>query len=125
VSTNRRRRVAAVALVGVVAILVVGYWFLFLGPGRAILSPPGSTVASFTGDANQITTSFTVRDGWAINWQSSGSSFAFAIKGDRDYGTVVNNAGPGSGITSPAGSGTFHLEVTAVGPWTIDITQGD
>jgi hypothetical protein len=38
---------------------------------------------------------------------------------------VINLTEPGSGITSPTGAGSYYLEVTATGPWTIEITQGD
>jgi hypothetical protein len=122
----RRHRVALlVGAIVVVAAVLGAYWFVTQGPGQQILSSAGSTVATFSGDSNQTTSSFTVREGWDINWESTGTAFAFAIKGDRDFGTVINLTEPGSGITSPTGAGSYYLEVTATGPWTIEITQGD
>ena len=115
-------------IIGLVVLLVVaiaGYWFFTQGPGQQLLSPPGSTVAEFEGDADEVTSSFDVREGWAIHWESSGDAFSFAINGDRDFGTVIDIDEPGNGITSPTGSGTYHLEITADGPWTVTITQGD
>lgn len=56
------------ATVVVVAVLLIGgYWLMTQGPGREILSPAGSTVAQFSGDSDQTTGSFQVREGWAIN----------------------------------------------------------
>jgi len=122
---RRRWLMVAVGLV-VGAILLVGAWWLFTqGPGTALLSPPGSTVATFSGEGNQSTESFSVRDGWSIQWESQGPSFSYAIRGDRDFGTVITVDEPTSGVTNPTGSGTYHLEVTAEGAWQIDIIQGD
>lgn len=118
-------RPVIIALVGLVVLAAAGYWFLTQGPGQQLLSPAGSTVAEFSGDADQITSSFEVREGWAIHWESTGEAFAFAIDGDRDFGTVINVDEPGNGVTSPTGSGTYNLEITADGPWTVRITQGD
>jgi hypothetical protein len=124
---RRRPSWAKAVLVAVLAVvlLIGGYWLFTQGPGRQLLSPAGSTVAEFSGDSNQTTGSFQVREGWAINWESTGQQFAFAIRGDRDFGTVINIDEPGSGVTSPTGAGTFHLDVTAAGPWAISITQGE
>ena len=121
-----RRRVVRVLGVAIALILIVGgYWVFTQGPGRQLLSPAGSTIASFSGAADQTTGSFQVRDGWAVHWDSTGQKFSFAIRGDRDFGKVIDINEPGSGVTSPTGAGTFHLEVTAEGDWTISITQGD
>jgi len=108
----------------VIAILVGGYWFLTQGPGTQFTSPAGSTVADFKGSGDQSTATFTVREGWRIDWQHD-SAFAFAIRGDRDFGKVIDEQGSGSGVTSPVGAGSFHLEITADGPWEIKVIQGD
>jgi hypothetical protein len=81
-------------------------------------------VAEFSGEADMTTRSFDVRDGWAIRWESTGDHFAYAIRGNPDIGKVIDIAEPGTGVTSPVGSGTFHLEVTADGHWSIQIVQG-
>jgi len=124
---HRPRRWVVPAFAVAIALLLIlgGYWVFTQGPGRQLLSPQGSTVASFSGATDQTTGSFQVREGWAIHWDSTGQKFAFAIRGDRDFGTVINITEPGSGVTSPTGAGSFHLEVTAQGSWTISITQGD
>lgn len=118
-------RPVIIALVGLVVLIAAAYWFLTQGPGQQLLSPGGSTVAEFSGDADLTTSSFEVREGWAIHWDSNGEAFAFAIEGDRDFGTVIDVDEPGNGVTSPTGSGTYNLVITAEGPWTVRITQGD
>ena len=120
------RWVASIVLVIAVLVSFVGvYWFFTQGPGVQLISPAGSTVAAYSGDGDQTTPAFKVRDGWGIQWESTGEHFAFAIKGDRDFGKVIDISEPGSGVTSPTGAGSFRLEVTAKGPWTISITQGN
>ena len=125
---NRHTRTWTPIVIVAVALLVVAigaYWFLTQGPGQQLLSAPGSTIIEFSGESDQSTDSFTVREGWAIHWESTGDAFAFAIDGDRDFGTVIDIDEPGNGVTSPTGSGTFRLEIVADGPWTMMVTQGD
>lgn len=125
---TRGRRLAPILIVAALAVVViaaVAYWALTQGPAQSLLSPRNSTVAEFSGDGNQTTPSFKVREGWAVHWETTGTSFAFDIKGDRDYGTVLNVDEAGSGVTSPTGAGTFNLVVNARGPWSITITQGE
>ena len=125
-SARGHQRLAWLA-VGLAAIVIIllGYWFLTRGPGVELLSPTGSTVTGFTGEGDMTTGTFQVRDGWAIHWESTGDRFAFAIRGDRDFGTVIDVDEPESGVTSPTGAGAFHLEITAAGPWSITIAQGE
>ena len=124
-SRRPSRPTAALVAVAVVTLLVAGYWLMTQGPGRQILSPPGSIVTEFSGDSDLTSEPFQVREGWAIQWESKGDHFAFAIRGDRDFGTIIDVDEPGSGVTSPTGAGTFHLEVTSSGPWSIKIAQGE
>jgi hypothetical protein len=57
-------------------------------------------------------------------WQTDGERFEFAVRGDQDLGTIVDETGSASGVTSLAPEGTFHIEVTAQGPWSIKVVQG-
>lgn len=122
---RRTTTAAAAAVVGLIVLAAIGYWFLTLGPGQTLVSPAGSTVAEFSGEGDQTTDEFEVREGWAIHWENSGESFSFAITGDRDFGTVIDQSEPGSGVTSPVGAGAYRLEIAAEGPWAIRIVQGD
>ena len=118
-----RSGIAALAVL-VVVLVVGGYWFFTEGPGWSIVSPRGATVASFSGNGDQATPSFRVREGWRIDWKSTGTSFAMTISGDVNMGTVVQVEGPKDGLTAPPEKGTFHLEIKAAGPWTATILQG-
>ena len=80
-------------------------------------------VAQFTGDGDQDTNDFTVKEGWEIRWETTGATFKFAITGTQDLGTVVDHPGEGGGSTFPTGSGTFRIHVTAQGQWTIRIVD--
>ncbi len=122
-SANRRRRIL-IAVAAILMLAAVMYWAFTAGPGVALLSPAGSVVAEFKGAADQRTGDYKVREGWQIEWSTEGRSFAFTINGDRDFGKVIDQHEPGSGVTSPVGSGQFYLEVTADGPWAITIRQG-
>ena len=118
----RRGRIA----VGVIVLAVVGVLvYVLLKPdGDKTSRPPArSVVASFSGRANESTKAFKVRKGWRIEWSHTGKKFAFAIHGDHDFGTVIDQKKPGSGVSSPAVSGTYSLEVTANGPWRIQIVE--
>ena len=115
-------------LLSALVVVLVGagaYWFLTQGPGQRIVSPPGSDITSFSGEGDQTTDSFTVRGQWQIHWQNEGETFSFAIDGDQDLGTIIEQEEPGSGVTNVVAAGTFHIVVTAEGPWTIRITQGE
>ena len=111
-------------LVGLLALAAVAY-VLAEGPGQSLLSPTGSTVAELSGDGDQTSDAFDVREGWSIHWENRGDRFAFAITGDRDFGTVVEQDESGTGVTSPAGGGRYRLEIQAEGPWEIRIVQGN
>ena len=111
---------------GVLVLAVVGLAsYYFLTRGTAPNAPARTDVVSFSGDGDDMTESFSVTEPWQIHWETEGETFTFAIAGDREYGVVIEQDGPGSGVTSPVGSGTFHLEVTAEGRWRVQIFQGE
>jgi len=76
------------------------------------------------GSGNKTSTDFDVLVGWQILWQTDGQQLAIVVKGSQDLGRVLDVPGPASGVTSPPVSGTFHLEITAKGPWSIKVIQG-
>ena len=123
-SAPRPRRGLLLVLSGIVVVAVIAaIWFFAMEPGRSG-GPPSSVVAEFSGTSDQTTAKFSVRPGWQIQWQTDGETFKYSIAGDLDIGKVIDQQGPGSGITSPVPSGTFFLEITAKGPWQIKIIQG-
>src|SRR5688500_19044047 len=90
-----RRRVLLAGAVAVVGAVVVGY-VLWQNQHHG---DTRTEIAAFTGDGDQVTESFTVEEGWQVHWENEGESFAFAITGDFDFGTVIDQNAPGSGIT--------------------------
>lgn len=96
----------------------------YLSGGRSAPAvSPIRSVTEFNGTADETTDAFQVHEGWQLHWETTGEAFAFAITGDRNFGTVVRQEGPGSGITSPIGAGIFRLEIKAKGPWSVRIIQ--
>lgn len=122
---RRPRWQVAAAAVLALGLVVAGYWFLADGPGARLISPPGSTVAQFTGTGDAASDSFDVRPGWRMRWSTSGRRLTVSIRGEQNLGTVVDVDEAVTGVTSPPTGGVYHLEVSAEGPWTIAILQGD
>ena len=88
-------------------------------------APPLGTILELSGTGDKQSESFTVISGWQIVWQTDGGGFAIAVRGDQNLGTIVNQDGPASGATSLPSAGTFHLEATAKGPWSLKVLQGE
>ena len=84
-------------------------------------APP---VLRLTASGNKTSADFEVRVGWQIQWETTGDHLTISIAGSQDLGKVVDLPGPASGVTSPPVSGTFHLMVTASGPWSLTVIQG-
>ena len=103
---SRRRWLVAAVITAVTVTTIValgGWWFFTEGPGARIISPPR----------------------WQIEWHNDGKEFGFAIRGDRDYGTVINVHESTSGLTSPVAAGSYYLEIAADGPWSIKVVRGE
>jgi hypothetical protein len=79
------------------------------------------TAAAFSGTGNMSTPAFTVADGWEIQWTTEGNRFQVAARGAENLVVVVKRTEPGGGSTFPQGRGTFRLQVSAKGPWTITV----
>jgi hypothetical protein len=135
VGTNDPRRQRSLLLTAALSVLVLAAIAALVVSRRdddpsdaAVATTTSSTfaplpdqVAEFSGTGDHETDSFEVEEGWEILWETSGTTFKFAITGDQDFGTVVDHEGEGGGSTSPVGSGTFRVLVTADGPWSIRI----
>lgn len=120
----RQLTLAAIGISALVLVLGLAISFFSYGPGWSIASPRNTTVAEFSGDGDQITSEFRVREDWRIEWETSGPAFAMAITGDQDLGTVVTADGADSGLTAPPIPGVFQIEIRASGPWTVKVLQG-
>jgi hypothetical protein len=87
-------------------------------------SPPGLVLRQ-EGTTDATTATFDVEPGWRITWRTDGESFAYAVTGDQNLGTIVDKKGPASGVTSLSLGGSFRIEIKAVGPWSIVVVNGE
>lgn len=120
----RRNPLAAFVIVIAAAVAAVAGWYWLAGPGRSG-GEAGAVLMQLSGRGSANSESFVARDGWQIHWQTEGTRFQISIDGDVDIGVAVEQAGPGSGITTPVPTGTFSLSVDAEGPWMLEVTQGN
>ena len=96
-------------------------------PSLAPTDPPavlGAPVLELEGTGNQRSPTFDVLVGWQIQWQTDGDHIAIAVTGDQDLGDQVDYPGPAKGVVSPSAGGTFRLEITADGAWSVTVIQG-
>jgi hypothetical protein len=97
-----------------------------LGPAPSSeASLPSGTLVDLSGSGDVVTPSFDALAGWQIVWQTEGGGFALAVRGDQDLGTIVNQPETASGATSISSHGTFYIEVTAKGKWSMKVLQGE
>jgi hypothetical protein len=81
-------------------------------------------ILALQGDSDDISDSFEVNPGWQIQWQVQGTSIAVAVTGDQNLGVLIEQEGPKKGVTGIAPGGAFRLEITADGPWSITVIDG-
>ena len=84
----------------------------------------GTPVLDLHGTGDEQTKAFDVLIGWQIQWETEGDHIVIAVTGDQDLGDQVDFPGPASGVVSPPASGTFRLQITADGPWSVTVIQG-
>lgn len=95
----------------------------------------------FSGKESAATESFTVEDGWEVQWQTEGTSFqlsAFGVVAPLYEGSmteteqirrsfevyqpiILADSSKTSGTAFHRRGGTFYLHVITSGPWTIHI----
>jgi hypothetical protein len=145
----RSLRVPAVLVGAAILGIGIGTWLGRGGsaapaPSAALASPGSSAIATPTtspsatppptppgqilqqqGTADATTDPFIVKPGWRITWRTDGESFAYAVTGDQNLGTIVDKKGPASGVTSLSLGGSFRIEIKAVGPWSIVVVNGE
>ena len=89
--------------------------------GPAISAAP---VLELKGTGNKRSAQFDVLVGWQIQWETQADHIVVELTGAKPLGKVIDEDGPASGVTSPPQGGTFRLQVTADGPWSITVIQG-
>lgn len=95
----------------------------------AVASSPvlleGATVATFEGDADTKTATFTVDESWSMAWTSEAYFSVFvSITDDSGPFQLSGLRANGSrGVTPMYSPGTFYLTVIATGPWTVTVND--
>ena len=89
--------------------------------GPAVSAAP---VLELEGTGNERSETFDVLVGWQIQWQTEADHIVVTVIGDQDLGAQVDFPGPASGVVSPPAGGTYRLEITADGPWSVKVIQG-
>jgi hypothetical protein len=86
---------------------------------------PRDIILELSGTEHDVSDPFDALPGWQVQWQTDGTSIAIAVTGKQNLGTIVDEEGPASGVTSLALAGTFQLNIVARGPWSITVIQGE
>ena len=119
------RPVVLVVSASAVVLAILAAWLVWQSQQPPAGGDTRRTVAEFNGNGDLTTSPFSVSPGWQIHWQTEGPRFAFAIRGDYDFGTVISQDDAGSGVTTPVPTGSFYLEISAEGPWSVTVLLGD
>jgi hypothetical protein len=89
--------------------------------GPAVSAEP---VLQLRGTGKKRSAQFDVLVGWQIQWETQADHIVVEATGAKPLGKVIDEDGPASGVTSPPVGGTYRLQVTADGPWSITVIQG-
>ena len=82
-------------------------------------------VARYKGDDDKETTLYEVEGPWQVEWKSEGRIFQLYIydADDRRVSVAANQTRGGSGVYTNSNSGSFYLEIKAVGDWNLTIKE--
>lgn len=91
---------------------------------------PDSTnniIAQYSGSGTQSTRPFTVNSPWEIQWSASGEIFQIYLYDNNGnlINVAANQMGAGSGSFYSPKTGSFYLEVNAMGSWEIEVVDVD
>jgi hypothetical protein len=86
-----------------------------------------SVVQSFTGTGGRTTRPFVVADEWELQWEAKGGLFQVYLL-DSNGAVVdlaVNQPSDGSGSSYVRKGGRYHLQINALGAWTLRVVEID
>lgn len=125
--------VAAFALVVVVGVLLVGG---LAGTEEDETAEDGTEegtdgtvqeelVDEFSGSEDDSTATFTVQGEWEVRWETEGDAFQVNLVDEdgEELQTVVDHEGQGGGSNYLTRDGTYSLDVTADGDWSIRVFE--
>ncbi|MGM0602240.1 MAG: hypothetical protein ACQESS_02875 [Bacillota bacterium] len=84
-------------------------------------------IKEYSGSGMQSTRPFTVDNAWEIQWSASGEVFQIYLyeKNGNLVNIAANQMGAGKGSYYSPKTGTFYLEVNAMGNWEVKIVNVD
>lgn len=98
---------------------------LFLGLSGPALAAEETVVFEIVGNGQRNTRPFMVKDRWELRWDLRGQTLGITIR-DPD-GKFVAAGGQqdkqGQGASYQPKGGSYFLEITGVGDWTITVVQ--
>lgn len=101
----------------------IGPWALSVvhvstGPAQV-----GTAPVAFHGNGTRNTRPFVASGPWEVQWDASGDIFQVFIQDGRGnlVDVAANQLGPGRGASYQPRSGTYYLQVNAMGAWTLQV----
>lgn len=83
------------------------------------------TIFSLSANGSRNTRPFTVKDRWEIRWENKGPVLTIAVR--TAEGKLVAGGGtataPGTGESYQPKGGTYFLDVTGMGEWSVSVVQ--
>ncbi len=82
-------------------------------------------VAEYSGEDDKVTEIYEIKGPWEVHWESTGRIFQLYVydENERRVTTAANKTRGGSGIYENSDSGSYYLEVKAVGDWELTIEE--
>jgi hypothetical protein len=84
-----------------------------------------SIIVELSGSGGKNTRPFTSPGAWEIQWDARGAIFqlyVYSVSGDL-VGVAANQQGSGKGTSYQPKSGTYYLQVNAIGPWNLTVKR--
>lgn len=102
-----------------VFLLMIAFW------AAPSWSADETIVQQLSANGSRNTRPFTVKDRWEIRWENKGSILTVAVR--TAEGKLVAGGGsataPGAGESFQPKGGTYYLDVTGTGDWSISVVQ--
>lgn len=82
-------------------------------------------IAQYSGNGLKNTRPFTVNSAWEIQWNAAGDIFQIYLYDSNGnlVDIAANQMQPGEGSYYSPKTGTFYLEINAMGDWEVDIAN--
>ncbi len=80
-------------------------------------------IVEYAGDGQKLTPPFSISGPWEVHWQSDGNQFQIFLSDSLGnfIQLLVDQQGGGSGVSPIPQAGTYTLNISADGPWSLAI----